>query len=268
MCTPHLPRVLRGKSRDRLLPNSTTMSTKRTVKEVIKFLEKYLPCDLSDSLVHHGSKDGGFVPNLFNRSVNPRGVSTIGKAYTVLYAPKLDPRPAVPQLYIDEVPEDAFVVLALPPECQLLEAPFVTVNNALYGGLMSTRAQYRKALGLAIFGRVRDVAEHQALGYPVWSYSVGTTAPGPVVKVVGINVPLQIRTVSPDPNEKERIVTINPGDYLMADQGGMVRVEDNDQLDLILEYIPKRVEADTKVAEDIKNGRPAAEAQKYWRSKI
>lgn len=242
------------------------MTVKRTAQEVIKFLEKYLPCDVSDALVQHGSKDGGFFPNLVNQSRNPSGQSTAGKAYTVLYAPKLDPRPAVKQLYIDEVPEDAFVVLLVPPECQSLQAPYVTVNNALYGGLMSTRAQYRKARGLAIFGRIRDVPEHQALGYPVWSYGVGTCAPGPVVKVVGINVPLQIKTTTVDSNEQ--LLTINPGDYLVADEGGLVKLEDDDELELILEYIPKRVDADSKVAGDIKQGKPAAEAQKFWRSKI
>lgn len=244
------------------------MSVRRTAKEVIQFLEKYSPCDLSDALVQHGVKDGGFIPNLINQSKNPKGTTTVGKAYTVLYAPKLDPRPAVSQSYIDEVPEDAFVVLGLPVESQTLQAPFVTVNNALYGGLMSTRAQYRKARGSAIFGRIRDVGEHQALGYPVWLYLVGTTAPGPVVKVVGINVPIEIKTVAADPSQESTTITINPGDFLAADEGGIVRVEDSDQLGSILDYIPKRVDADTHVAEDIKNGRPAAEAQKHWRLKI
>jgi regulator of RNase E activity RraA len=189
----------------------------------------------------------------------------VGKAYTVLYAPKSDPRPSVEQAYIDSVPEDSVVVIGLPLSCQTTGAPFVTVNNALYGGLMSTRAQYRKANGSVILGRIRDLDEHNDLQYPVWSYGVGTSAPGPLVKVVGINVPLEVKVGG---IEGESTMTINPGDYMIGDKNGIVRLPDNESLSSILEYIPKRVDADTKVSEDIKNGKPAAEAQKYWRSRI
>ncbi|RCK63950.1 4-hydroxy-4-methyl-2-oxoglutarate aldolase [Candida viswanathii] len=235
-------------------------------KDIIAILSKYTPCDVSDSLNKHGIANGGFIPNLTNRSPVLNKTSAVGKAYTVLYAPKSDPRPAVKEAYIDQVPEDAIVVLGLPLELQTVNAPYVTVNNALYGGLMSTRAQYRKANGSVILGRIRDLDEHNDLQYPVWSYGVGTSAPGPLVKVVGINVPLEVKVASIDKDQE--VLTINPGDYIIADKNGVVKLEDNDQLASVLDYIPKRVEADTRVSEDIKAGKPAAESQKFWRSKI
>lgn len=236
-----------------------------TEKDIIPFLSKFAACDVSDALNKFGVSDGGFIPNLQNQSPVVGKSSAVGRAYTVLYAPKSDPRPAVTQAYIDSVPKDSFVVIGLPIDCQLTSAPYVKVNNALYGGLMSTRAQYSKANGSVILGRIRDLDEHNDLQYPVWSYGVGTSAPGPLVKVVGINVPLEVKVVGV---KEDTILKINPGDYIIGDKNGIVRLEENDELGSILEYIPKRVEADTNVSKDIKEGRPAAEAQKYWRGKI
>ncbi|CAK9436075.1 uncharacterized protein LODBEIA_P06330 [Lodderomyces beijingensis] len=252
------------------MPLGSSQAKQLTSKEVIQFLAKFTPCDVSDSLNNAGVANGGFIPNLINQSpVAAKTASAVGKAYTVLYAPKADPRPALKQSYIDEVPADAMVVIGLPLELQTVQAPYTRVNNALYGGLMSTRAQYRKAQGSVILGRIRDLDEHNALHYPVWSYGVGTSAPGPVVKVVAINVPLQVKVAANgDATRVEEILTINPGDYLIADKNGVVCLEDDDKLQSVLDYIPKRVEADSKVSEDIKRGKPAASSQKHWRGKI
>ncbi|RLV94558.1 4-hydroxy-4-methyl-2-oxoglutarate aldolase [Spathaspora sp. JA1] len=242
------------------------MSIPTTTKEVVKFLRQFTPCDVSDSLNKHGFATGGFIPNLINFSPTSSGESAVGKAYTVLYAPTSDPRPAVKSAYIDSVPPDSMVVIGLPLELQITSAPFTKVNNAMYGGLMSTRAQYSKANGSVIFGRIRDLDEHNDLKYPVWSYGVGTSAPGPLLKVVGVNIPLQIKVQGLI--EEEDIITVNPGDYIIGDKNGIVCLSDDDKLASVLEYIPKRVEADTNVSKDIKKGKPAAESQKYWRSKI
>ncbi|ODV76927.1 RraA-like protein [Suhomyces tanzawaensis NRRL Y-17324] len=236
-----------------------------TTKEVVSVLRKYTPCDVSDALNKFGYADGGFIPNLVNRSPVTSLASAVGRAYTVLYAPKLDPRPAVKESYIDNVPEDLIVVIGLPVEAQTTSHPFVKVNNALYGGLMSTRAQYRKANGSVVLGRIRDLDEHNDLGYPVWSYGVGTSAPGPLVKVVGINVPLDIKVAGID---NDQVVSIHPEDYIVADKNGVVRIPEDADLAAVLEYIPKRVDADTHVSEDIKKGKGATESQKYWRGKI
>lgn len=241
-------------------------------------LADFTPCDVSDALVNFGVNNGGYIPNLVQRSPignspNTGAKSVVGQAYTVLYAAKTDPRPAVNVSYIDEIPENSVLVIGLPEELQTAAAPFVTINNALYGGLMSTRANYRKAAGSVILGRIRDLDEHRELKYPVWSYGVGSTAPGPVVKVVGINVPISVKVAAGSSTE---IIVVKPKDYIIADENGVVRLpvghnsgpEATVGVDKVLEYIPRRVAADEKVSQDIKSGRPAAEAQKYWRSKI
>jgi regulator of RNase E activity RraA len=39
--------------------------------------------------------------------------------------------------------------------------------NAVYGGLMSNRAQASGAVATVVDGRIRDLQEHRELGFPV-----------------------------------------------------------------------------------------------------
>ncbi len=59
---------------------------------------------------------------------------------------------------IDVIPPGAFVIVAS-------DAP---IDAALWGGMMSTRAQARGAVGAAVNGGVRDVEQIAALGFPVF----------------------------------------------------------------------------------------------------
>lgn len=253
-------------------------------------LKEYTPCDVADSLVKHGLSHGGYIPHLVQFSTpktsssssltassqSQQQGSVSGRAYTVEYAPLDDPRPAVKGGYIDSAPKGSVVVIATSPSVQTLSAPYTRISNALYGGLMSTRAQYLGCQGSVILGKIRDVREHNELGYPVFAYGLGICAPTKVVKVVAVNEPLIIRVASQsgaiDSNKgegeafEERV--IGPGDYVVADENGVVVIpaQDPQFVEKVLESIPPRVEADTLVAQDIKNGVPAGKAQKHRRA--
>lgn len=214
---------------------------------------EYSPCDVADALLELGDAQGGFIPDLIQQSVDPSKPTTYGPAYTVLYAPKDDPRPALASHYIDSAPKNAVIVVA--PSSSLVTSRYTT---ALYGGLMSTRAKFLACAGSVILGRIRDIAEHRALDYPVHSLGVGICAPNKVAKVVAVNVPVQSPSGGP---------VITPGDYIVGDENG-VCVVPKSYLDKVKQLIPPRVKADSLVAEDIKKGRPAAEAQKFYRSQI
>jgi len=58
---------------------------------------------------------------------------------------------------VDQIPQGAVVFISQP-------LPHV---NAVYGGLMSLRAQHLGAAGVIIDGRVRDLQEHRNLNFPV-----------------------------------------------------------------------------------------------------
>ncbi|KAL8850525.1 MAG: hypothetical protein Q9221_004573 [Calogaya cf. arnoldii] len=82
----------------------------------------------------------------------------VGRAFTVKYVPKSDETAVnFEGHYIDQVPPGSVVFIS---------APEGTVN-ALYGGLMSCRAQYLGAAGTVVDGRLRDLSEHRQLSYPV-----------------------------------------------------------------------------------------------------
>lgn len=244
-------------------------------------LSKYSSCDLADALVKKGLAHGGHIPNIVQFSkrqeTNSSSSSVAGPAYTVEYAPLDDPRPAVKGGYIDIAPPNSVVVIVTSPSVQLTVAPYTRISNALYGGLMSTRASYLGCAGTVVFGKIRDVAEHNDLGYPVFAYGLGTTAPTKVVKVVAVNQPVsvkvavqtaaQLTTVSSSSVDYEQRI-INPGDYIVADENGVVvlPVENKNQVDNILSIIPPRVQADQLVAQDIKNGQPAGASQKKRRA--
>lgn len=232
----------------------------------VRFLAQYTTCDLADALVKFGSKTGGFIPNLTNYLKAPGAVA--GRAYTVLYAPLSDPRPLVGG-YIDDIPDagERVVVIGLTPELQLPTAPYHTLQNALYGGLMSTRAQHLGVQGTVVLGRIRDLDEHRGLGYPVWAYGLGSTAPKVAVKVVGVGVPIEV--VMAAEQGGTRTAVINNDDYIVADVNGVGHMENDAELVAkVVEYMPRAVAADELVAEDIKRGERAGAAQKKRRAAL
>ncbi|KAM9886162.1 hypothetical protein OXX69_013834, partial [Metschnikowia pulcherrima] len=66
------------------------------------------------------------------------------------------------------------------------------------------------------------------------------------------------------------------GDLIVADEDGVVRIpighetepEASIDIEKVMKYLPKRVDADRNVSGDIQNGRGAAESQKFWRNQI
>lgn len=221
-------------------------------------LSRFTTCDVADGLLNcYNIEDGGYFANLTQWSGKSKG-SVVGRAYTVLFAPASDPRPAIN--YIDGVPEGSFLVIAMTKSLQCEFAPYVKITQACYGGLMSTRAQYQGVVGSVIFGRIRDVDEHRNLEHPVFSYGLGACAPKAAVKAVATEVPLEI--LHPDGSTK----TIDSGDYVIGDEHGIVGVPISKvNLGFLIEYIERSIEADELVSQDIKSGVPAKQSQQTRR---
>lgn len=231
------------------------------MESILDHLQQFSACDISDALSVYGHSNGGSVPNFCIQLPVVQSQLVAGPAYTVLYAPLDDPRPAVLGHYMDQVPRNSVVVVATTPSLQISNAPFTTLACALYGGLMSTRAQFLGARGSVIAGRIRDIDEHCALQYPVWSYGVGTCAPGGSVKVVDVNCAVTLDTL-------EGPVVIDSEDLIVADKNGVVRIPKDANLQKLIDYIKLRVKADTLVAQDLKGGACVHSAQRLHRGKI
>ena len=119
---------------------------------------------------------------------------------------------------------------------------------ALWGGLMSTRAQHLKAAGAVLDGYVRDSNEIEALGFTVFSRGTYAQDQGPRGKVIDWRCPIEIEGIR-----------IMPGDLLFGDREGVLvipRAVEEEAVNRALE----KVRTENQVAVAIRNGMSTAEA--------
>jgi 4-hydroxy-4-methyl-2-oxoglutarate aldolase len=87
-----------------------------------------------------------------------------------------------------------------------------TTSCALFGELMATDAANQGVAGLVVQGPIRDIADIDELGFPVWSTG---TAPGQASKTSALSVGAPVIVGN---------VLVSPGDQIIADRDGIVVV--------------------------------------------
>ncbi|KAK3495733.1 ribonuclease E inhibitor RraA/Dimethylmenaquinone methyltransferase [Neurospora crassa] len=219
---------------------------------IVKALQQYTTCDVSDALIKLKYRNGGFLSGLTMWSPHRQEGATkiVGPAYTVQYVPLDDPRPKHPTHYIDNVPKGSVVFVSAPAK----------TPNAVYGGLMSTRARALGAVGSVIDGRFRDLQEQRDLHYPIFARDVGTAPPAELVKVVAVNVPVKLQQTT----DEQKDMMIHPGDYIVGDINGVV-VLPKGLAEHALPLMKKQVEADAKMQVAIEGGMSFVEASRKFR---
>lgn len=237
--------------------------------------EEYSTCDFSDCLQrYYDIKDGGVIPNLncYSKEIdNYTGKPKLmkGFAHTILFAPIDDPRPRVD--FIDYIPDNTIIIIGLIPSLQLNVSPFVKINTALFGGLMSSRAHKLNCDGTIVLGKIRDIDEYKLLNYPIFGYGLSSASSNLLLKPIAIGVPLEILTA----DEQDNLI-INENDFIIGDEHGIIRIpfnigsvnsdlynlKDNNEIIQKVDLIKKQ---DKLIQDDIiKKGIPLKEAiQKY-----
>ncbi|TDZ47424.1 4-hydroxy-4-methyl-2-oxoglutarate aldolase [Colletotrichum trifolii] len=199
----------------------------------LEALRKFTSCDIGDALVKLKHPYGGFLDGI--RMFSPgAGTRIFGPAVTVQMvevsdtsAPKLD------RHFVDHN-EDGGVMYIQQPK---------GLRSACWGGLMSTRAKYLGARGVVIDGRMRDVGEHNEMGFPVFAQGTSVLGSNSFTRASRVNVPLQFKGD----------LWINPSDILIGDADGVV-VTPPSLVERVVILCQERAEADDKMFAELRKG--------------
>ncbi|KAG1865817.1 ribonuclease E inhibitor RraA/Dimethylmenaquinone methyltransferase [Suillus subalutaceus] len=220
-------------------------------------LSQFSACEISDALIKLGSPNGGHIPDVHMLSPTSQ-VKICAPAYTVQMVLTSDKSaPKLSSHFVDTATPGSVVVVDAPPQAK----------NAVWGGLMTAGAQARGAVAVVISGRCRDLAEHRAADFPVFARGHSTVGQSPFVRPSGVNVTLTIHPKDAgDGPDAFAPVTVTPGDWIVADEDGVVCVP-LDMVDKVVELAKKGQDIDAKCMADIKAGKGIQASFKEHRGK-
>ena len=133
---------------------------------------------------------------------------------------------------------------------------------------MTAGAKSRGAQGVVISGRCRDLAEHRSQGFPVFARGHSTLGQSPFTRPSAVNVPVTIAPegIVPGVEGAFASATVNPGDFVVADEDGVVFVAPEMVSD-VLRLAERGREVDARCMEDIQAGVSVQEAFRRHRGK-
>lgn len=210
----------------------------------IQRLRRLDACAVSDALDKLGLP--GAVTGLPLRSTGPGGNSRIaGRAVTMKVGPG-QPPPGPPKHLGCSAIEQAG------PEHIIVVEQRSGLEAGCWGGLLTLGAKVRGVAGVVADGPLRDVDEAIGYEFPIYSRSLTSrTARGRVVEL-GTQVPVTLGA------EQGGQVTVQPGDYLLADRSAVICIAAAD-IERVLEAAETIVAKEAAMAKAILSGTPIGE---------
>lgn len=127
-----------------------------------------------------------------------------------------------------------------------------SLNYALWGELMSTRARHLGAAGAVVDGYIRDSAGIRALGFPAFGRGLYAQDQGPRGKVIDFRCALQIGDA-----------LIHPGDLIFGDAEGVLVIPREAEAEAIARALEK-AETEGEVEKAIRGGMSTVEAMERF----
>ena len=197
----------------------------RVSTELVKQAEEFQAAILADVAGRRGAMHGRI------QALRPR-MKVAGPALTV------EVRPG------DNLMIHAAIALAKPGDVLVIDGK-ADQTSALIGTIMMTACRHLGIAGVIVDGAVRDSLEIDEMDFPV--FSVGTNPNGPTKSIGGrIGHPISCGGV-----------TVNAGDFVLADADGIVVVE-RAKLPGLIPAAHKKVEDEANRIAQIKQGKTAA----------
>ncbi|KAH8599622.1 ribonuclease E inhibitor RraA/Dimethylmenaquinone methyltransferase [Bisporella sp. PMI_857] len=226
----------------------------------LQALHNFTACDISDALLKLKVPNCGFLPDLKHYSPTPtpaeeqvsRGRITIAPVSTVQFISRNTTDLSdygegnIPngKHWVDLTQSGTFVVISQ-PKGQIC---------ACLGGIMALRMKVVGAKGIVAYGRVRDLDELRETKLPIWAKATSITGTGAEAKPHAVQVPLNLDGT-----------IVEPGDLVFSDPSNGVIIIPQDKVAEVVEMLPRLVEADDRVKEDVLKGITVQEAFKKHR---
>jgi regulator of RNase E activity RraA len=193
----------------------------------------------------------GFRHQFLPPSIKPlnAGFTVIGRAMPVLEADVFDEEAADSRNPLMKKPFGImFEALDSLKENEVYICSGASPDYALWGGLMSTRAQKLKAAGAVVNGYSRDTNEILNMNFPVFSMGTYAQDQGPRGKVIDYGSSIEFGGIR-----------IHPGDIVYGDRDGTVIVPRQAAEDVFARAIEKS-RGEKLVKKALENGMSAADA--------
>lgn len=180
-------------------------------KEYIERLRNLAVATLSDGCDQIAGRRG-FMDFDLKARINCRKI--VGTAATVLETPTNDTHlPDLAFEVIDEAPEGSVIVIASNGD----------KNTAIWGELMNAGACVNNHEGVVVDGGVRDVELiKRDTDFPVYARSVVPASSVGRLKTIEKNIPVVVGGV-----------LVNPGDYIVGDEDGIVAIPEENITEII-----------------------------------
>ncbi|OJK04155.1 hypothetical protein ASPACDRAFT_39771 [Aspergillus aculeatus ATCC 16872] len=245
------------------------MSMPTSLEEKLRILHNYSTCDVSDALLKLQTPAPGTParaghladltphPHPAPHLPSPSTTKTIAPASTIKFISKDDDIPAASNNNAHTIPPNTHWVDGVDPDTIVVVDQPPAQHCAVVGGIMALRMKHLGVKGAVVNGRVRDLAEFEGCGLPVWARGTSTVGSGAEAKAVARNVAVDVGGV-----------VVEPGDIIVCDPVEGVVAIPRDLLDAVLETMPKLVAMDDRVKEAVGQGVSVFDAFKRFRGKI